>query len=300
MEAVSGKPHRKKRKLNLWPAFFVGPHLLVFIAFFLFPSLFNIYISFTKWNLFSSPKYVGLKNYKTILFDHNSIFFNQFYNGLLHTFLFVLFTVPFCIVVPLIFASTLLTKPKLYSLFQSVFYFPSLFAVSAVMIIWQFLLSVSYGPLKNYFHISLNVLNNQPYAWMALVLVTVWWTIGGNMVIYLAALNGVPKDLLEAAQLDGAGAFTRFIRVVIPSIKYQILFTLVMTTIMQFNVYGQPLMLTGGGPNDSTRVLLMNIQQNAFGQANSIAGISSAMAVMLGICIMIVSVYQFYLMRDRD
>ncbi|PAE17724.1 ABC transporter permease [Virgibacillus sp. 7505] len=290
----------KKKKLNLWPALFVGPHMLIFIIFFLIPSVFGVYISFTKWDLFSSPEFVGLENYKMILFDAESSFSAQFYNGLENTFIFVLLTVPFCIIVPLLISLALSARPRLNKVFQSLFYLPSLFAISAVMIIWQFLFSVTYGTLANYLNITTNMLDNQPNAWIALVLVTVWWTIGGNMVIYLAALNGVPKDLMEAADLDGAGALKKFIKVTLPSIKYQILFTLVMTTIAQFNVYGQPLMLTGGGPSDSTHVLLMYIQQNAFGSGMSIAGISSAMAVLLGVCIMVVSAVQFYLLRDRD
>ncbi|MFP7446496.1 sugar ABC transporter permease [Bacillus sp. MMSF_3328] len=299
-EKSNGKEGKKRSRLSLWPVLFVGPHLLLFLMFFLVPSVFGIYIAFTKWDLFTSPEFVGLDNFKTILFDQDSSFHGQFYNGLENTFIFVLITVPLCIIVPLLIATALSAKPKMNRLFQSMFYLPSLFAISAVMIIWQFLLSVSYGPLQNYFNISTNMLDNQPHAWISLVIVTVWWTIGGNMVIYLAALNGVPKDLIEAAELDGAGTLSKFFRVTLPSIKYQILFTTVMTTIAQFNVYGQPLMLTGGGPTESTKVLLMYIQQNAFGSGMSVAGISSAMAVMLGFCIMIVSAIQFYLLRDKD
>lgn len=294
------KDGKRRKGLNFWPVLFVGPHLLLFIMFFLFPSIFGIYIAFTNWDLFSSPEFVGFENFKTILFDKDSSFYRQFYTGMENTFIFVLISVPFSIVVPLLIATALSAKPKLNRLFQSLFYLPSLFAISAVMIIWQFLLSVSYGPLANYFDISTNMLDNQPHAWISLLIVTIWWTIGGNMVIYLAALNGVPKDLIEAAELDGAGVFSKFFRVTLPSIKYQILFTTVMTTIAQFNVYGQPLMLTGGGPSDSTHVLLMYIQENAFSSGVSIAGISSAMAVMLGVCIMIVSAIQFYLLRDKD
>ncbi|WP_409271222.1 carbohydrate ABC transporter permease [Neobacillus sp. SCS-31] len=306
MAAIAEKPindHKgmnKRRKPNLWPVFFVGPHLLLFILFFLFPSVFGIYIAFTKWDLFQSPEFVGFANFQTILFNEESSFHRQFYNGMKNTFIFVLISVPFCIIVPLLMATALSAKPAMNRLFQSLFYLPSLFAISAVMIVWNFLLSVTYGPLKNYLNISTNMLDNQPHAWISLVIVTVWWTIGGNMVIYLAALNGVPKDLLEAAELDGAGLISKFFRVTLPSIKYQILFTTVMTTIAQFNVYGQPLMLTGGGPNDSTWVLLMYIQRNAFGSGISVAGISAAMAIMLGLCIMVVSAIQFYLLRDRD
>ncbi|MFJ5714151.1 carbohydrate ABC transporter permease [Neobacillus sp. NPDC093127] len=292
---------KKGRKpLNFWPALFVGPHLIIFLMFFLIPSIYGIYISFTKWNLIADPQFVGLENYKTLLFNKESSFYGQFRNGLKNTFYFVIFSVPITIIVPLLLATALSAKPKLNRLFQSVFYLPSLFAISAVMIIWQFLLSISYGPLNQYFNVDINLLDNQPYAWISIVVVTTWWMIGGNMVIYLAALNGVSKDLFEAADLDGAGVLSKFFRITLPSIKSQILFTTVMTTIAQFNVYGQPLMLTGGGPEDSTRVLLMYIQQNAFGKGMSIAGMSSAMAVLLGLCIMVVSVFQFFILKERD
>ncbi|MDA9470217.1 carbohydrate ABC transporter permease [Enterococcus sp. 5H] len=298
--AISTKVKTTKRKRNVLPWFFLAPHLLIFAIFFLIPVLFGIYISLTNWDLVNSPTFVGLDNYKEILFNSDSTFYTQFHNGFKNTFLFVLFSVPFCIVVPLLIAAALNTKPKLGKLFQSIFYLPSLFAISAVVIIWTLIFNVTYGPVNNIFNLDTVWLGTQPYAWFALVVVTVWWTIGGNMVIYQAALNGISKDFYEAADIDGASAVQKFFKITLPSIKGQILYTVVMTTIAQFNVYGQPLMLTAGGPNNSTRVLLMYIQQNAFGSGQSIAGIASAMAVLLGICIMIVAALQFKFLNKKD
>ncbi len=292
--------NKPDRKFSFLPALFVGPHLMLFLIFTLIPFAYGIYIAFTDWDLFGDPIFVGLENFKTILFNQESSFYKQFWNGLQNTFSFVLFSVPFCIIVPLVLATVLATKPKLHRLFQAIFYVPSLFAISAVMIIWQFLLSVSYGPLNDFFNLDINLLSNQPWAWISLVVVTIWWTIGGNLVIYQAAIGGVSNDMLEAAELDGANGFQKLTRVVIPSIRFQILYTTIMTTIAQFNVYGQPLMLTGGGPNRSTQVLIMNIQQNAFGSGMARAGIASAMAVMLGLCIMVVSIFQFIIIRRQD
>lgn len=289
-----------KKKRNLWPAAFLGPHMLLFVLFFLIPAVFGIYVSFTDWDLYSSPVFVGLNNFKTILFDAESIYHEQFFNGAKNTLLFVIMTVPLCIVIPLLLAVLLSMKPALSRLFQSLIYLPTLFAISAVMIIWSFQLSLSYGPLKEWFGLDVNITGTQPWAWIAVVLVTVWWSAGSNMIIYLAALSGVPQDQIEASQLDGAGAAARFFKVVLPNIQYQLLFTTVMTTIAQFNIYGQPLMLTGGGPNNSTRVLMMYIQQNAFGSGVSAAGMSSAMAVLLGLVIMAVSAFQFILSRRSE
>lgn len=120
------------------------------------------------------------------------------------------------------------------------------------------------------------------------------------MVIYLAALNGIDKALYESADIDGASAIHKFFHVTIPGIKHQLLYTLVLTTVAQFNIYGQPLMFSKGAPGESTRVLMMYIRELAFGSGESIAGLASAMAVILGLCIMAVSAIQFRLMRNKD
>lgn len=285
------------KKKNLWPLLFLGPHMILFILFFLIPAVFGIVISFTDWDMYSQPIFVGLQNFNTILFDSESIYHEQFFNGTINTLIFVVFAVPSCIIVPLLLAVALSVKPKCHKLFQSLIYLPTLFAISAVMIIWGFQLSLSYGPFKEWFGLNINITATQPYAWIALIVVTMWWCAGGNLIIYVAALNTVPKEQMEAAQIDGAGIFTRFVKITLPNIKSQLLFTTVMTTIAQFNVYGQPLMLTAGGPDNSTRVLMMYIQQNAFGSGVSTAGMSAAMAVLLGIIIMIFSGIQFLLNR---
>lgn len=289
-----------KKKTNLWPLLFIGPHFLLFIVFFLVPAVFGIYVSFTDWDMFSSPIFVGLENYRTLLFNTDSIYYSQFWNGIKNTVIFVLLAVPLCICVPLLLATALNLKPRFHKLIQSILYVPTLFAISAVMIIWSFLLSLSYGPLREWFGLAKDVKSTQPYAWMSIIFVTIWWCMGSNLIIYIAALNGVPADQLEAADLDGAGSITKFFKIMLPNIQMQLLFTTVTTIIAQFNVYGQPLMLTGGGPNNSTRVLMMYIQQNAFGKGVSTAGMSSAMAVLLGVVIMLVSAVQFVLNRRSE
>ncbi|MBV7507575.1 sugar ABC transporter permease [Bacillus sp. sid0103] len=290
----------RKMNFKFTPLMYVGPHLILFLTFFLIPTVFGIYISFTNWDLISSPDFVGLDNYKEILFNKDSTFYTELHTGLSNTFKFVLYSVPACIIVPLLLAAGLHAKPKGMKIFQALFYVPTLFSVSAVMIIFSMLFNVSFGPLNHYLKVDTNWTSVQPYAWMTLVAVTVWWCIGANMIIYQAALNGIPKDYYEAASIDGAGSIQKFFRITLPSIKGQLLYTVVITTIAQFNVYGQPLMLTKGGPDSSTAVLLMYIRQDAFGQGQSIAGMASAMAVILGLCIMVVSLIQFFFLRQRD
>ncbi|EUJ31868.1 carbohydrate ABC transporter permease [Listeria cornellensis] len=300
MEANAKTITYKKRKWQFTPWLFAGPHLIIFLIFFLVPVVYGIYISFTDWDLIGTPDFVGFDNYREILFQKDSTFYEQLHNGLRNTFVFVVLTVPFCIIVPLLLASALNAKPRLNKLFQSLFYLPSLFAISAVIIIWGLMFNVSFGPINQFLGTTVNWVGTQPYAWLTLVIVTVWWCIGGNMIIYQAALNGISKDFYEAAEIDGATSVQKFFRITLPSIRAQLLYTVVMTTIAQFNVYGQPLMLTKGGPSGSTSVLLMYIQQNAFGTGQSIAGIASAMAVILGLCIMVVSAIQFFFLRNKN
>ncbi|GKU23713.1 carbohydrate ABC transporter permease [Clostridium folliculivorans] len=288
----------EKRKYT--PYVFIAPHLILFIVFFGIPAIFGILISFTQWNLMGTPQWVGLKNYAEILANSKSTFYTQFHNGLKNTLTFTLFSVPFCVIVPLLLAAALNAKPKGHKIFQSIFYLPTLFSISSVILAWGFLFNKNFGPINKILGQSINWGGIQPYVWIAIITITVWWYIGGNMVIYQAAIAGVPADLYEAASLDGAGAVMKFLKITLPSIKNQLAYTLVMTTIAQLNIYGQPLMFSKGGPAGSTSVLLMYIRQTAFGTGESIAGIASAMAVMLGLCIVFVASLQFYFLRDKD
>lgn len=289
-----------KKKINLWTLLFIGPYLILFIIFFLIPAVFGIAVSFTEWDMYNTPEFIGFSNYNKILFDSSSIYYDQFRIGMGNTILFVLFAVPLCVFVPLLIAVLLNMKPRGHRLFQSVLYMPTLFSISAVMIIWSFLLSLSYGPFKTWFDMSIDLKSTQPWAWICIIGVTIWWCMGSNMVIYVAALNGVPQEQLEAATIDGAGAVIRLFKIVIPNIRFQLLFTTITTIVAQFNIYGQSLMLTGGGPNNSTKVLMMYIQENAFGTGISNAGMSSAMAILMGLVIMLVSTVQFIMNRRSE
>ncbi|MFC5632179.1 MULTISPECIES: carbohydrate ABC transporter permease [Streptococcus] len=293
------RKHSSKKQFTWKTLVFIAPFLIIFSLFFLAPAILGLYVSFTEWDIYSTPQWVGLENFKTLLFDTESIWHIQFTEGFVHTFLFAVITVPLCIVVPLLLATLLMNKPKLMGFFQAVLYMPSLFAISAVMIIWAFLLSISYGP-QSLLGLEIFFTGEQPWAWIVLALVTVWWTMGGNLIIYVAALNAVSSEMIEAAQIDGASRLRTFFSIQLPSIRDQLLFTTVMTTIAQLNVYGQPLMLTNGGPNGSTSVLLMYIQQAAFGAGIPQAGMASAMAILLGLGIMLVSVFQFIAVRKMN
>ncbi|WP_028590735.1 carbohydrate ABC transporter permease [Paenibacillus massiliensis] len=291
-----------KRKLNWSPAFFVGPHLILFALFILVPTIYGIYASFTKWNLMSDPVFVGFDNYRTILFDTSSTFHFQFLSGLKNTLLFVLFTVPPLIVIPLLVAVALEHKKvKAKGFIQAVIYIPGLVSISAAALIWSLIFNKQLGIASNLFGSDVAWATHQPYAWMIIVILSVWGGVGGNMIIYRASISGVGEDLYESAGLDGAGSIRKFFSITVPSIRFPLIYTFVMTTAGAFNVFAQPLMMTKGGPNETTAVLMMFIRNLAFGKGESIAGMASAMAVLLGLVILIVSALQYYVMnRNSD
>jgi len=288
---------KKPKKENVIPYLFITPHIILFLVFFLYPMIFGIYASFTRWNLFNDPLWIGFDNYRMIFFDQESTFYRQFWAGLRNTVFFVIICVPGQIVLPLSMAWALYLRPWGHKVFQSLFYMPTLFSISAVIITWLGLLYRSNGLINWFFKIDINWLGEQPWAWTSIVMVTLWWVIGTNLIIYVAAFSGIDKSVLESAEIDGAGGGIRFFRIMLPMIRFPLVYTIIISVISQFNIYGQPLMLTYN--LESTSVLLIYIRNLAFGTGNPIAGVSSAMATCLGLIIGTVAIIQTILLRKQ-
>lgn len=291
----------KKKKINWKQWGFIGPHFIFFVVFIVLPTAYGIYASFTQWNMTTSPQWVGLNNYKTILTNTDSTFYKQFWNGLKNTLIFVVGTVPLQVLIPLFIAILLQHKGvKGKGLFQAIFYIPGLISVSAAAIVWLLIFNPRLGPVNNVLGSDTAWVVHQPYAWIVIFIMSLWGAIGGNMIIYRSAMNGISQELYEAAELDGAGSVRKFFSITLPQIRFPLLYTLVMSTAGAFNVYAQPLMVTSGGPKQSTHVLMMYIRNLAFGQGQSIAGMASAMAVLLGLVIVVISAFQFIFMYNNS
>ncbi len=287
------KERRNNLKRDLLPYAYIGPHLFFFVIFFVTPAIYGIYASFTKWDLFTEPVFTGFENFKTLLFDSGNTYYKQLRNGLWNTIKFVIFSVPFCIIVPLSLALALNAKPRGGKFFQALYYLPSLMSISTVTLTWRYVFNTQYGIVNNFLGIPYNFFK-PPYTWIMLVIVTVWWCTGGTMVIYQSALASVPQDQYEAAAVDGAGSVQKFLHVTLPNMRYPLMYTFITTVIAQFNIYGQPDILVGFSNAEANAVLLQYIFENSV--KKQVAGMSSAMAVILGLCIMFVSFIQMRLM----
>jgi multiple sugar transport system permease protein len=302
------------RGKNPWKARFTAlsflfPHLALFAVFFLIPSVVGIVSSFTDWQLGKPMVFVGLTNFKTLFFNENSQYYWQLRWGLVNTIKFVLMTVPFQIAVPLLLAIALQRKPFGHRIFQSIFYLPALLSIAVVMLSWNYMFNMSAGFINQALGLGkLNWGSKVPNNWAALVIITVWWVAGGNMIIYQSALASIPQELYEAAAVDGANGMQQFVHITIPGMRYPLTYTAITSVISQFGIYGQPLMFNGGGPvtgvingfdRRSNYVLLMYIFELGFGRAGGDPGMASAMALVLGVVIIIVSTIQFHILRGN-
>ena len=293
---LSREEERRKMKKDLLPYGYIAPHLFFFIIFFITPAVYGIYAAFTKWDLFNEPVFIGLDNFKTMLFDSQNTYYAQLRNGLWNTIKFVLYSVPFCILVPLTLALAMHTKCRGSKFFQAIYYFPSLLSITTVTLSWRYMFSPDYGVVNRFLGSQENWFT-PPYSWIVIVVITVWWCTGATMVIYQSALASIPQDHYEAASVDGAGAWQKFIHITLPGMRYPLMYTFVTAVVAQFNIYGQPLMITGFANREANAVLLMYIQENAV--KKQVAGMSAAMALVLGLCIMLVSFFQLKLMRSN-
>ena len=301
--------HLNQRKQLRASILFLLPLLLTFTCFNLIPSLTGIYAAFTTWTLGESPVWVGLSNLKTLLFDENSLYYWELRWGLKNTCLFVLFCVPLRVIVPLLLAFALNTHCRGHKIYQAVFYLPALLSLSVVMTSWNYMFNTNYGLINVALGLGkLSWTNTTPLNWIALIIITVWWGNGGTMIIYQSALAGIPEEIIESSQIDGANTWQRFIHITIPSIRYPLSYTLTTAIIAEFNIWGQPMMFNDGGiivetvngfTRKSNMMLMQYIKDIGFGNFSSLPGMASAMSLILGVIIVAVSMIQIRLMREN-
>ena len=295
------RPTATKRNQGIaW--LFLAPYLVLFGVFVLLPILLGIWISLHSWDFTLPGKpFVGLDNY-TALFDPDSLVFERFWNAMQATGIFTLFSVPLLIVVPLGVALVMNQRFRGRNAFRAVFFAPYVLGVAVVGVMWRFLLDTNVG-VVNWLMGAVGLpdktpwLSSVPEAWVALVLVTVWWTLGFNAVIFLAGLQDVPRELYEAAEVDGASAWSRFWNVTIPGLRPVMTFVLMITIIASANMFGQSFIMTRGQPGEETRTAIYYIAET--GLQNFQMGEAAAASWVLTLVLMLSSVLLFGLMRER-
>lgn len=270
---------------------FILPNLIGFFIFTFIPIVFSLLLSFCEWDSGNPIKFVGLKNFITLFTKDLS-----FRIALKNTLYYTIVTVPLTMSLSLALA-ILMNKPlKGRVFFRSVLFFPYVASLVAVAVVWMALFNPDRGPVNS---LLMAVGIQNPPRWAAsttwamptIIGLTVWKGMGYYMIVYLAALQGVPSDLYEAASLDGAGRWKRFLYITWPSVTPTTFFILMMLMVATFKSYDIMYITTQGGPGEATKVLAYHIFNSAF--VNSRFGYASAVAMTLLGIIMVVTLIQF-------
>ncbi|UTE77384.1 carbohydrate ABC transporter permease [Rossellomorea sp. KS-H15a] len=285
---------------NKHPYVFIAPAVIILTVFSIVPIIVAFLISFTDLDLkgladWSNVSFIGMDNYSALLSDelfHKSIFNTLFY---------VVIGVPLVIVFSLGIALLLnYGTSKLFTVFRGVYYMPSITNIIAVAVIWGFLYNTEYG-LFNYLLSLLDVekipwLGEPTIAKLSLIVLAVWKGIGINMIIFLAALQGIPKSYYEAAEMDGANRWQVLKNVTIPLLRYATFFVTVTTLIGWLQFFEEPFVMTNGGPLDGTISMALFIYQRGF--QFSEFGYAAAGSFILFVIIIIITLLQFKLRKS--
>ncbi|WP_408011789.1 carbohydrate ABC transporter permease [Pseudalkalibacillus sp. A8] len=244
------------------PFLFISPWIIGFIAFTFGPLVFSLIISFFDWPIVGDVKFVGLDNY-IMMFTNDPLFWKSLWVTVRFAALFV----PLNMIIALLLAMLLNQKVRGYSFFRTFFYLPSVISGVALAIIWAWVYNGEYGIL-NYFLSIFGIngpdwLNDPNWALVAMVIASLWGQ-GTLMLIFLAGLKNIPQNLYEAASIDGAGKVYQFFKITLPLLTPTILFNLTITIISAFQQLTLALVLTGGGPVQSTYFYAMYVYENAF------------------------------------
>lgn len=286
---------KKKKRLSV--PFFM-PFMICFILFWFIPFVYGCYISVHKMSLTKgNGGFVGLSNYLT-LFNSASMYATEFMAALKNTALFVVISVPLLVVVAFFLATIIDNLPnRLIGFFRTIYFMSYAVSVTAVSAIFLWLFNGNGGFINNILAQSIPWLENQPFAWVVLVIVTLWWTVGYNMILFINGLNSIDGTLYEAASVDGANFLTKLRFITLPGLKNVITYVTLMTIIASFNMYGQSNLITRGGPSESTKTLIMVINDTIFKKNN--IGVGSAMAVVMGLIVMAFALCQQYLTKEK-
>ncbi|WP_238148890.1 carbohydrate ABC transporter permease [Serinicoccus sediminis] len=288
-----------RREGSPWlPYLFLAPYLLLFVTFVAVPAVFGLWISLHDWDyMLDSQLFVGLGNYAD-LFDPTSVIYPDFWNGMQNTLVFTLASVPFLVALPLLLALLLHQKFPGRTFFRAMFFAPYVLGVAVIGLMWRYLLDANFGLVNSLLGTDIAWTTSQPWAWVGLVAVTVWWTMGFNAIIYLAGLGDIPVEHYEAASLDGASWWQKFRYVTLPGLRPVLVFVVVITVLASANMFGQSYIVTQGGPTQSTQTAIMVITD--LGLSRFQMGAAAAESYLLALFLAVVSVLNFWLLRDRD
>lgn len=289
---------RRRTRAGRWSGYlFALPYLVLFAGFIVAPLVYGLVISFFRVELLTRvpARFIGLANYQEALGSE------YFWKALGATLRFVVMTVPLTVGIALLVAVGLTALPRSrQALYRAAYFLPTVITISVAALLWRWFYNSEFGLFNAYlavFGVKVPWITDTTWAMRSIVLMTLWWTVGGPMVVLLAGLQQIPSQYHEAAALDGATGWEDFRHVTLPLLRPVLLFVIVLNIIGSFQLFGQTYMITSGGPELSTRSLVQYIYETAFN--NYRMGYAAALSWLLFLVIAAFSFVQFRLMRDQ-
>lgn len=271
-------------KNGYWGVYFILPALVGIFIFIIIPILCSFALSFTDWDLLNEIRFNGLENYKSILTE------SVFKQILMNTLVFAISVTIFAVTIPLIIADILNSKLLGTEWFKTIYFIPFITPAVVIAIVWSWLFDPNIGGINMLFGKHIEWLFDTKLAMPVLIFVSVWKLIGYNIVLFLTGFSTIPCNLYEAAKIDGANGKERFFNITLPLLKPTIYFVTLVTAISSFQVFDLIYVMTSGGPQDCTNVIVYSIYKYAFEYFD--IGKSCALAYILFVIILILAILQ--------
>jgi multiple sugar transport system permease protein len=293
--AVARDPDAVGRR-SWWNVLFVAPYLMVFAVLVLLPVGLGLWLSFQDYDMLSGHHgAIGFKNYLELWSDR------IFIRAVMNTIWFVCLTTPAFVILGLLLALALNNAWRSSAVFRSIFFGSSILSVTIVTLIWRLVYMPDRGLIANMLApVGLSApafITSEALALPGVAIVTVWWIIGLPMILFLAALQQIPKELYEAAALDNASRWRTLVSVTLPAIRRTIVLVAVLEVVLQFQLFGQAHLITGGGPNNASRPIVMFIYEAGF--RDWALGYAAAASQVLFVLMMGAALLQTWLGRAK-
>ena len=293
---ASAKPtHSDDRRIDTIGYLFVAFFTVPFFLFNVLPVFFGVYVAFTRWSIVGSPHWVGLDNFASALKDKWA--WTAFENVLLYG----LIIVPGVTIFGLLFALYVNKRYPLSGLARTFFFAPNVVSATVIGLVWVWLLDTQYGLVNHYLSYfgiaAVPWLTSTQWSLVGVSIASIWWDLGLAFVLFLAALQDIPSDVIEAAHVDGAGRWSRLRFIILPHLRPVLSMVVTLQLIATFRIFSQVYVMTGGGPGQSSASVIyyvynVAIVRNLFGQA-------SAISLMLFVLILVFATAMRLALRER-
>ena len=263
---------------------FVLPALIGTFLFIIIPIFCSFGLSFSEWDLLNEIHFVGFSNYKSVFTEP------EFLQILINTVVYAVSTTVFAVLIPLFIASIINNKIKGSELFKTIYFLPFITPAVVIAIVWAWIFDPNIGLVNTLFHTHYTWLFSTKLAMPVLIFVSVWKLVGYNVVLFLTGFSTIDKTVYEASKIDGATAYQTFFDITVPLLKPTIYFVTTVTAISSFQIFDLIYVMTQGGPNDSTNVIVYSIYKYAFEYFD--IGKSCALAYILFAIILVLALVQ--------